>query len=95
MFFSLFLVAAVVLLVAWALGAFAFHVAGGLIHVLLVVAVISLIAHFARGDPSMANPTSPTTAASLKDMEGAAQGVRVKLQVRHSPRAQHQSDSTE
>jgi len=29
----------------------------------------------------LANPTSPTTAASLKDVEGAAQRLRVKLQV--------------
>ena len=29
----------------------------------------------------LANPTSPTTAASLKDLEVAAEGLRVKLQV--------------
>ncbi len=51
MFFSLFLVAFVILLVVWALGAFAFHAAGGLIHVVLVVAAISLIVHFVRGRP--------------------------------------------
>jgi len=51
MFFSLFLVAAIVLFVAWAVGAFAFHVVGGLIHLLLVVAAISLIVHFVRGRP--------------------------------------------
>jgi hypothetical protein len=45
MFITLFLV----LLVLWLLGFFAFHVAGGLIHLLLVVAVISLIIHFVRG----------------------------------------------
>ncbi|HEY8149526.1 MAG TPA: lmo0937 family membrane protein [Vicinamibacteria bacterium] len=51
MFVSLFLVAAIVLLVAWVLGWFVFHVAGGLIHVLLVVAIITLIVHFVRGRP--------------------------------------------
>ena len=51
MFVSLFLVAAIVLLVVWVLGGFVFHVAGGLIHVLLVVAIISLIVHFVRGRP--------------------------------------------
>jgi hypothetical protein len=51
MFFSLFLMLGIVLLVVWVLGWFAFHVAGGLIHILLVVAVISLIVHFARGRP--------------------------------------------
>jgi len=51
MFSSLFLIAFIVLVVAWALGWFAFHVAGGLIHILLVVAVISLIVHFVRGRP--------------------------------------------
>jgi len=45
MFMTLF----VVLLVAWLLGWAAFHVAGGLIHLLLIVAVISLIVHFVRG----------------------------------------------
>jgi Family of unknown function (DUF5670) len=48
---SLFLIAFVVLFVAWALGAFVFHVAGGLIHVLVVVAGILLIVHFLRGRP--------------------------------------------
>jgi hypothetical protein len=51
MFLSSFLVVFVVLLVAWALGWLAFHVAGGLIHILLVVAIISLIVHFVRGRP--------------------------------------------
>ena len=51
MFFSLFLLLFLVLFVAWVLGWLAFHVAGGLMHILLVVAVISLVAHFARGRP--------------------------------------------
>lgn len=45
MFMTLF----VILLVMWLLGLFAFHVAGGLIHLLLIIAVISLIMHFFRG----------------------------------------------
>ena len=45
MFLTLF----VILLVMWLLGFFAFHVAGGLIHLLLIVAVISLVAHVFRG----------------------------------------------
>jgi hypothetical protein len=45
MFLGLFLV----LLVLWMLGFFAFHVAGGLIHLLLIVAVISLVLHLFRG----------------------------------------------
>ena len=51
MFVSSFLIVSIVLLVAWALGWLAFHLAGGLIHVLLIVAIISLIVHFARGRP--------------------------------------------
>jgi hypothetical protein len=39
----------VILLLLWLLGVFAFHVAGGLIHLLLIVAVISLVLHFFRG----------------------------------------------
>ena len=45
MFLALF----IVLLLAWVLGWFTFHAAGALIHVLLVIAVISLIVHFVRG----------------------------------------------
>jgi hypothetical protein len=45
MFLGLF----VILLVMWLMGLFAFHVAGGLIHLLLIVAVVSLVLHFVRG----------------------------------------------
>lgn len=51
MFSSRFLIACMVLVVAWALDAFVFHLAGGLIHALLAVAVILLIVHFLRGRP--------------------------------------------
>jgi len=51
MFFSSFLMLFIALIVAWILGGFVFRVAGGLIHILLVVAVISLIVHFVRGRP--------------------------------------------
>ena len=40
---------AIIILILWALGFFAFHVAGGLIHLLLLVAFISLIAHLFAG----------------------------------------------
>jgi hypothetical protein len=39
----------VVLLIAWISGFTVFHVAGGLIHLLLMLAVISLIIHFVTG----------------------------------------------
>jgi hypothetical protein len=45
MFLGLF----IVLLVMWLMGFFAFHVAGGLIHLLLIIAVISLVFHLFRG----------------------------------------------
>jgi hypothetical protein len=45
------LVVAAALFVVWALGFFAFHIGGSLIHILLVTAVISLALHFARGWP--------------------------------------------
>ena len=45
----MFLIAFFVLLVLWAMGFLAFHVAGGLIHLLVVLAVISLIVHLFRG----------------------------------------------
>lgn len=40
---------AIILLVLWALGFFAFHVAGGLIHILLIIGVIVLIWNFVAG----------------------------------------------
>ncbi|HEY2392160.1 MAG TPA: lmo0937 family membrane protein [Candidatus Angelobacter sp.] len=39
----------IVLFVVWILGFAAFHVAGGLIHLLLIFAVISVIAHLITG----------------------------------------------
>jgi uncharacterized membrane protein (DUF485 family) len=44
-FLFMFFVLVVVWLTAWA----AFHVAGGAIHLLLILAVISLLIHFVRG----------------------------------------------
>jgi hypothetical protein len=44
---------AVILVIAWALGLFAFHVTTGLIHIILVVAVIVLIMHFVTGRRSV------------------------------------------
>jgi len=49
----MFLVLFVVLLIAWLLGWTAFHVAGGLIHLLLIVALVSLVVHFIRGRPAV------------------------------------------
>ncbi|HET6179449.1 MAG TPA: lmo0937 family membrane protein [Candidatus Sulfotelmatobacter sp.] len=46
---SVWTVLFVVLLIAWLGGFMVFHVAGGLIHLLLVFAVISLVLHFVRG----------------------------------------------
>jgi hypothetical protein len=37
------------LLIMWVLGFFAFHIAGGLIHLLLIIALISLVMHLFRG----------------------------------------------
>ena len=46
---SIWTILFVVLLIAWIGGFTVFHVAGGLIHLLLVFAVISLILHFVLG----------------------------------------------
>ena len=43
------LVIGIILFVIWLLSWTAFHVAGGLIHLLVVFAVISFILHFVRG----------------------------------------------
>jgi hypothetical protein len=39
----------IILLIAWLGGFFVFHIAGGLIHLLLIIAVIALIVHLMRG----------------------------------------------
>jgi hypothetical protein len=39
----------IILLILWALGFFAFHVAGSLIHLLLIIAVIVVIVHLIQG----------------------------------------------
>ena len=46
---SIWAILFIVLLIAWIGGFAVFHVAGGLIHLLLVFAVISLISHFVMG----------------------------------------------
>ncbi len=38
----------IVLLVLWLLGFFAFHVATGFIHVVLIIALIMIIVHFVK-----------------------------------------------
>ncbi len=43
------LLLAILLAVAWVLGFAVFHVASAAVHVLLILAVIGLIAHFVRG----------------------------------------------
>jgi hypothetical protein len=45
----MFAAIAAVLLVLWLLGFFAFHVTVGFIHLLLVLAVISLVYHLVAG----------------------------------------------
>jgi len=45
----MFLTIAFILLILWALGAFIVPVAGGLIHILLILAVISVVWHLVTG----------------------------------------------
>jgi hypothetical protein len=40
---------ALVLIVMWLLGMFAFHVSSGLLHILLVIGIIMLVVHLFRG----------------------------------------------
>ena len=48
---SILYVVAVILIIGWLLGFFVFH-AGGLIHILLVIAIIAIILRVIRGrDP--------------------------------------------
>jgi hypothetical protein len=46
---SIWTILFVVLLIAWLGGFTVFHVAGGLIHLLLVLALIPLVLHFVMG----------------------------------------------
>jgi len=46
---SIFTILFVILLIGWLLGFVVLHVTSGLIHLLLLIAVISLILHFVRG----------------------------------------------
>ena len=46
---TMFLTIAIVLLILWALGFFIFPVVGGLIHIILIIAVISIVWHFLKG----------------------------------------------
>ena len=45
----MFLILALVLFVAWILGFVVFHVTAFFIHILIILAIISLIFHFIRG----------------------------------------------
>jgi hypothetical protein len=46
---SIWMIIFVVLLIAWLGGFTVFHAAGALIHILLVLALISLVVHFVAG----------------------------------------------
>jgi hypothetical protein len=40
---------AVILLILWLLGGFAFHIGGGLVHILLVVALVVIVVNLLQG----------------------------------------------
>jgi Family of unknown function (DUF5670) len=44
---------AIVLVVLWLLGVFAFHITTAAIHIILVIAVILIVLHFLRGRRSV------------------------------------------
>ena len=46
---KMFGIIALVLIVLWLLGFFAFHVTAAFIHILLVIALIMVVLHFMRG----------------------------------------------
>jgi hypothetical protein len=48
-FMSIWTILFAILIIAWISGFTVFHVAGGLIHLLLLFAVISLVLHFVMG----------------------------------------------
>jgi hypothetical protein len=46
---SIYIMSFIVLMVTWTSAWIVFHLTGGYIHVLLVLAVVSLVLHFIRG----------------------------------------------
>ena len=50
---SLLFVLAAILIIGWAIGIFALKVASGVIHILLIVAVIAIIISFFKGRKSV------------------------------------------
>ena len=62
---------AVILLVLWLLGFFAFHVGGGLIHLLLVIAVIVVIYQLVIGlEHHLGDPPAVAEVDELEDENG-------------------------
>lgn len=45
----MFGIIAVVLVIAWLMGFFVLHVSSFLIHILLLIALVSIVMHFVRG----------------------------------------------
>jgi Family of unknown function (DUF5670) len=50
---TMFIALAVILAIAWILGFGVFHVASAAIHVLVVLAIVSVVLHFVRGQKRM------------------------------------------
>ena len=50
---SILYILAVILIIGWAIGLFALKIASGLIHILLVVALIAIIISFFKGRKSV------------------------------------------
>jgi hypothetical protein len=46
---SVWMILFIILLIAWIGGFTVYHMAGGLIHLLLILAVVSLVVHFLTG----------------------------------------------
>lgn len=46
---SSYIIAFIVLMIAWICGWIVFHVTSGFIHILLAMAVVALVLHFVRG----------------------------------------------
>ncbi len=47
----MFWIMAIALVVLWVLGAFMFRIIGGVVHLVLTIALIALALHFVRGHP--------------------------------------------
>jgi len=81
---------AVILLILWLLGGFAFHIGGGLIHILLVVALIVIVVNLLQGRRAiLAFPLAVEAERWPIQAVGCARQPEYTVRLRDSPASRH------